>query len=88
MVVQLAAAWIAILLTSGGGSFVGLFVMLLALLAVPATAIVNLVTVRAHPDWSMGRAAMRSFLVALVFPGAIFALYALQILLEYFLRGY
>jgi hypothetical protein len=49
LLLQLFFTWIIIEATRGGGSFVGLAAMLVAVLAVPATAIWNFVRVWHHP---------------------------------------
>lgn len=53
---------------AGGGSFVGLGALLLALGGIPLTLIANIILVRARPGLAEHRHFIRSFLIALVLP--------------------
>jgi hypothetical protein len=59
---------------TGGGSFVGLGALLFAVVGIPATAVVNVVLIRAYPAKSGLVHFGRSFMVAVVLPLAQLAL--------------
>ncbi len=63
--------------SSGGGSFVGLGAMLFAVIGIPATAIANLVIIRAHHRNPGTGYVGRILLLALVLPLAQLALLVL-----------
>lgn len=65
---------IAINRAAEGGSFVGLGAMLLAVPAIPATALVNFVLVRSDRNTGSSRWVLRVMLVSLVLPVAQLAL--------------
>ena len=74
---QAAVSYAIILAGTGGGSFVGLGAMLFAVVGIPATAIANLVIIRAHrrnPDTAY---VGRLVLIALALPAAQLALFVL-----------
>lgn len=54
--------------TRGGGSFVGLGAMLMAVLGIPTTAIVNFALIKSKPAQSGFEHFGRSFLIALILP--------------------
>ena len=62
----LAAALIS--LRKPGGEFVGLGVMLLGLVAIPATALINWVRTRAQPPQPALALVAKTFFTTLVFP--------------------
>lgn len=81
MLLQLLFTWVIIEATRGGGSFVGLAAMLVAVLAVPATAIWNFVRVRRGREVNGGWLFLGSLGTAMVFPGLVLGLFFLQAIL-------
>jgi hypothetical protein len=67
-VVQLLLAAALISLRKPGGEFVGLGVMLLGLVAIPATTLINWVRTRAQPPQSALEVVAKTFFTTLVFP--------------------
>lgn len=65
---QLLFVFVIIAITRGKGSFVGLWAMLLSLLALPLTALVNWLRTRRKPPLPAFEHASRTFLTTLVFP--------------------
>jgi len=65
---QAAVTYLIIRAGTGGGSFVGLGALLFAVIGIPATAIVNLVLIRASPTQPGYAHFVRSLLIALVLP--------------------
>jgi len=68
LLVQLALAAALISLRKPGGEFVGLGVMLLGLVAIPATALINWAQTRAQPPQSALELVAKTFFTTLVFP--------------------
>lgn len=60
--------------TSGGGSFVGLAAMLLALLGIPLTALINFLLIRANRTNPTAPYVLRLVLVSLALPAAQLAI--------------
>lgn len=83
---QLAATAALIMLNSGGGSFVGLGVMLLAVVAVPTTLIANFLAVRVRREEPFAAVFKRCLFAAALFPLVIVLFYAGMLLLEFALR--
>ncbi len=75
---QLLITWVVIEATRGGGSFVGLGAMLLAVLAVPGTAIWNFVRVRRGAGANGGWLFFGSLGTAMVFPVVVVGLFVVQ----------
>jgi len=78
LLLQLLFTWVIIEATRGGGSFVGLGAMLVAVLAVPGTAIWNFVRVRKGSQVNGGWLFLGSLATAMVFPGLVILLFVLQ----------
>lgn len=78
LLLQLLFTWIIIEATRGGGSFVGLAAMLVAVLAVPATAIWNFVRVRRGREVNGGWLFLGSLGTAMVFPVVVVGLFVVQ----------
>lgn len=81
LLLQLLFTWIIIEATRGGGSFVGLAAMLVAVLAVPGTAIWNFVRVRRGAEVNGGMLFLGSVLTAFVFPALVLGLFLVQAIL-------
>lgn len=81
LLLQLLFTWVIIEATRGGGSFVGLAAMLVAVLAVPATAIWNFVRVRRGREVTGGMLFLGSVLTAFVFPALVLGLFLVQAIL-------
>lgn len=73
--IQLLLAAAIISLRKPGGEFVGLGVMLLGLVAVPATALINWARTRAKPPQSFLELVAKTFFTTLVFPALGLVLY-------------
>jgi hypothetical protein len=73
---QLLFVFVIIAVTQGKGSFVGLWAMLLAMLALPLTALINWLRTRRKPPLPAFEHASRNFLTTLAFPVLILILYA------------
>ncbi|MGQ0511711.1 MAG: hypothetical protein ACT4P9_14000 [Betaproteobacteria bacterium] len=78
MLLQLLFTWVIIEATRGGGSFVGLAAMLVAVLAVPGTAIWNFVRVRRGGEVGGAWLFLGSLGTAMVFPGVVVGLFLVQ----------
>ena len=78
LLLQLLFTWVIIEATRGGGSFVGLGAMLVALFAVPGTAIWNFVRVRRGSGVNGGWLFLGSLGVGMVFPGLVVGLFVVQ----------
>lgn len=74
ILLQVAFSVAIILASSGGGSFVGLGAMLLAVLGVPLTALVNFLIMRSSRSSPAPATVRRVALVSLVLPTAQLAL--------------
>lgn len=74
MLLQLAFSFAIIAAASGGGSFVGLGAMLLALTGVPLTALINVLLIRAGRSDPASPYVLRVVLVSLALPAAQLAL--------------
>jgi hypothetical protein len=71
---QVGFSFEIILATRGGGSFVGLGAMLLAVLGIPITALVNFLFVRANRGRPGSPYILRLVIVSLLLPAAQLAL--------------
>lgn len=71
---QLGLSFAIIAATAGGGSFVGLGAMLLAVLGIPLTALINFLLIRARHKNPAAPYVLRLVLVSLVLPAAQLAL--------------
>lgn len=71
---QAAFSLVIISATTGGGSFVGLGAMLLALLGIPLTALINFLVIRSSRRDPGSPYLLRLTLVALALPAAQLAL--------------
>ena len=65
---QVAFSFAIILATSGGGSFVGLWVMLLAVLGIPSTALINVFVIRTSSGNPGASCLRRLAFVSLILP--------------------
>lgn len=70
LLLQIGFSFAIILAASGGGSFVGLGAMLLAVLGIPLTALVNLLLIRANRRNPASPYVLRLALVSLALPAA------------------
>jgi hypothetical protein len=70
LLLQVGFTFAVISVTSGGGSFVGLGAMLLAILGIPLTALINVLLVRAHRRNRASHIPLRLALVSLALPAA------------------
>lgn len=70
MLLQVGFSFAIILATSGGGSFVGLGAMLLAVLGIPLTALINFLVIRTHRKNPESPYVLRVALFSLVLPAA------------------
>lgn len=68
LLLQVAVTLAVIMMTSGGGSFVGLIAFISAIYGIPATLIVNLLLTRITSQKPMKTHVIRSLLVGLVLP--------------------
>jgi hypothetical protein len=73
--IQLLLAVAIISLRKPGGEFVGLGVMLVGLVAVPATALINWARTRARPPQGALELVAKTFFTTLVFPALALVLY-------------
>ena len=71
---QVGFSFAIILATRGGGSFVGLGAMLLAVLGIPITALVNFLLIRANRQRPGSPYVLRLVFVSLLLPAAQLAL--------------
>lgn len=74
LLLQVGFSLAIILATSGGGSFVGLGAMLLAVLGIPLTALINLLLIRANRNKPASPLVLRLALVSLALPATQLAL--------------
>jgi hypothetical protein len=74
---QVAITWAIIAATAGGGSFVGLGAMLMAVLGIPSTALVLALLIHAYRTRPMSSWILRVVLIALGLPAAQCALMVL-----------
>ena len=68
VLVQVLLALVLISLRKPGGEFVGLGVMLLGLVAIPATALINWARTRAHPPLSSLELLAKTLFTSSAFP--------------------
>jgi hypothetical protein len=74
LLLQVAFSFAIIFATSGGGSFVGLGAMLLAVLGIPLTALINFLLIRSNRKNPASPCVLRIALVSLALPVAQLAL--------------
>lgn len=74
LLLQVGISFAVISATSGGGSFVGLGAMLLAIPGIPLTALINALLIRSHLKNRAPQFFPRLVLVSLVLPAAQLAL--------------
>lgn len=74
LLLQVGISFAVISTTSGGGSFVGLGAMLLAIPGIPLTALINALLIRSHRKNRTPKFFPRLVLVSLVLPAAQLAL--------------
>lgn len=74
MLLQVGFSLTIILATAGGGSFVGLGAMLLAVLGIPLTGLINFLLIRSNRKNPASPYVLRLALVSLVLPTAQLAL--------------
>lgn len=74
LLLQVGFSFAVISATSGGGSFVGLGAMLLAIPGIPLTALINVLLIRSHRKNRAPKLFPRLVLVSLVLPAAQLAL--------------
>jgi hypothetical protein len=74
LLLQVGLSFAIILATSGGGSFVALGAMLLAVLGIPLTALINFLLIRSNRKNPPSPYVLRLVVVSLALPGAQFAL--------------
>ncbi len=74
LLLQVGFSFAIILATSGGGSFVGLGAMLLAVLGIPLTVLVNFLVIRANSKNPASPYVLRVVIVSLALPAAQLAL--------------
>jgi hypothetical protein len=74
ILLQVGLSLAIILATSGGGSFVGLGAMLLAVLGIPTTALINFLVIRANRNNPESSYILRLALISLALPAAQLAL--------------
>ncbi|WP_271274315.1 hypothetical protein [Aliamphritea hakodatensis] len=67
-VLQCLFVFIVVAMNTGNGSWVGLGVFLLAIFAIPGTAIINALYIRSHPDLHTLSVINRCLLLALAVP--------------------
>ncbi|MFZ5638359.1 MAG: hypothetical protein ACOY82_17420 [Pseudomonadota bacterium] len=68
--IQIGLTVAVILATAGGGSFVGLWAMLLAVVGIPLTALINALVVHTHRGRPVSALALRVGLATLPLPVA------------------
>ncbi len=68
LLIQVAVTLAVIMMTSGGGSFVGLIAFLSAIYGIPATLILNLLLTKLTSQKPLKTHIIRSLLVGLVLP--------------------
>ena len=74
LLLQVGVSLAIILARSGGGSFVGLGAMLLAVLGIPLTALINFLLIRSNRNKPASPFVLRLALVSLALPAAQMAL--------------
>ena len=74
LLLQVGVSFAIIFATSGGGSFVALGVMLMAVLGIPLTALINFVLIRSSRRTPASPYVLRLALVSLALPAAQLAL--------------
>lgn len=74
LLLQIGFSFAVISATSGGGSFVGLGAMLLAIPGIPLTALINVLLIRSHRKNRAPHFFLRLALVSLVLPATQLAL--------------
>jgi hypothetical protein len=74
LLLQVAFSFAIIFATSGGGSFVGLGAMLLAVMGIPLTALINFLLIRSNRKNPASPCVLRIALVSLALPVAQLAL--------------
>ena len=74
LLVQVGFSFAIILATSGGGSFVGLGAMLLAVLGIPFTALINFLVIRGNRSKPVSSYVLRLVLISLALPATQLAL--------------
>ena len=70
LLLQVGFSFAVISATSGGGSFVGLGAMLLAIPGIPLTALINVLLIRAHRRNPASHYLLRLALISLALPAA------------------
>ncbi|GAA4806247.1 hypothetical protein [Lysobacter hankyongensis] len=70
LLLQVGFSFAVISATSGGGSFVGLGAMLLAILGIPLTALINVLLIHSHRKNRISHFLLRLVLVSLALPAA------------------
>lgn len=70
LLLQVGFSFAVISATSGGGSFVGLGAMLLAILGIPLTALINVLLIHSHRKNRTSHFLLRLALVSLALPAA------------------
>ncbi len=70
LLLQVGFSFAVISATSGGGSFVGLGAMLLAILGIPLTALINALLIHSHRKNRISHFLLRLVLVSLALPAA------------------
>lgn len=68
MVIQALVVYVVIAMNTGKGSFVGLGAYLLGLVAIPLTAVINVIYIYANPKLSLLNVTGRCLLIALITP--------------------
>ena len=74
LLLQVGFSFVIILTTAGGGSFVGLGAMLLAVLGIPLTALINFLLIRSNRKNPASPYVLRLAIVSLALPAAQLAL--------------
>lgn len=70
LLLQVGFSFAVISATSGGGSFVGLGAMLLAIMGIPLTALINVLLIHSHRKNRISHFFLRLVLVSLALPAA------------------
>ncbi len=68
VILQCLFVLVIVEMNTGNGSWVGLGVFILAIFAIPGTAIINALYIRSHPDLHTVSVINRCFLLALAVP--------------------
>jgi hypothetical protein len=77
LLLQVGFSFAIIMATSGGGSFVALGAMLLAVVGIPLTALINFLLIRSHRNDPASPCILRLALVSLALPATQLALMVL-----------